>query len=128
MIEQPKTRPSPLSALVLQQMHGKASRIPKEETAFPHRRDQYDFLIVSQWADSTANELNIRWARDCWEKMQPFVERGVYVNDRGEEGDQRVKEAYGPNYPRLMALKNKYDPTNFFHFNQNIKPAGSTAG
>lgn len=124
MIEQAESRPSPLSALVLQQMHGKASRIPREETAFPHRNEQYDFLIVSQWADAAANELNIRWARDCWEKMQPFVEKAVYVNDLGEEGDQRVKEAYGPNYPRLVALKNKYDPTNFFHNNQNIKPAG----
>lgn len=124
MIEQAKARPSQLSALVLQQMHGKASRIPGGETAFPHRKEQYDFLIVSQWADPTENEVNIRWARDSWDKMQPFVEKGVYVNDLGEEGDQRVKEAYGPNYPRLVALKNNYDPTNFFHLNQNIKPTG----
>ena len=55
--------------------------------------------------------------------MQPFFERGVYVNDLGEEGEDRVKEAYGSNYGRLVALKNEYDPTNLFRLNQNIKPA-----
>jgi hypothetical protein len=47
---------------------------------------------------------------------------GVYVNYLGDEGDARVRAAYGPNYERLVALKKKYDPTNFFHLNQNIKP------
>ena len=58
--------------------------------------------------------------------MQPFAERAVYVNaleDAEEEGEHRVREAYGPNYERLVDLKNKYDPTNFFCLNQNIKPA-----
>jgi FAD/FMN-containing dehydrogenase len=54
--------------------------------------------------------------------MQPFSERGVYVNNLGEEGEDRIMAAYGLNYDRLAALKNKYDPTNLFHLNQNIKP------
>jgi FAD/FMN-containing dehydrogenase len=54
--------------------------------------------------------------------MHPYFERGVYVNNLGEEGEDRVKAAYGPNYDRLAALKNKYDPTNLFRLNQNIKP------
>ena len=54
--------------------------------------------------------------------MQPHLEEGVYVNNLGEEGEDRVRAAYGPNYERLVALKNKYDPTNFFRLNQNIKP------
>ncbi len=125
MIEYAKARPSPLSAIVLQQMHGAAARVPTHDSAFPHRREQYDLLIVGQWTSSADNEKNINWAKEAWEKLQPFTERSVYVNDLGEEGDQRVKAAYGPNYERLVALKNKYDPTNFFHQNQNIKPTGS---
>ncbi|MEW6296553.1 MAG: BBE domain-containing protein [Thermodesulfobacteriota bacterium] len=57
--------------------------------------------------------------------MQPFVERAVYANaleDALQEGEQRAWEAYGPNYERLVALKNKYDPTNFFRLNQNVRP------
>ena len=55
--------------------------------------------------------------------MEPYLEEGGYVNylDK-DEGDARVKAAYGPNYERLVAVKKKYDPTNFFHLNQNIKP------
>jgi len=55
--------------------------------------------------------------------MQPFCEHDAYVNDLGEEGEQRVREAYGLNYERLVALKQKYDPMNFFRLNQNIWPA-----
>jgi FAD/FMN-containing dehydrogenase len=56
--------------------------------------------------------------------MEPYSPGGLYVNfaGLGEEGEKLVKEAYGPNYPRLVALKNKYDPTNLFHLNQNIRP------
>jgi len=56
--------------------------------------------------------------------MQPHLEKAVYVNNLGEEGDERVRAAYGPNYDRLAALKRKYDPTNFFRLNQNINPEG----
>jgi FAD/FMN-containing dehydrogenase len=70
----------------------------------------------------------IAWARQCWEELRPFTERAVYVNaleDAAEEGDLRVREAYGTNYDRLAALKQKYDPTNLFCLNSNIKPPNS---
>ncbi len=73
------------------------------------------------------SEKIIRWARECWEALQPFVERALYVNaleDALEEGQDRVREAYGPNYNRLVTLKNKYDPTNMFQLNANIIPTG----
>jgi FAD/FMN-containing dehydrogenase len=54
--------------------------------------------------------------------MQPFVEEAVYSNDLGDEGKERVKATYGINYERLLTLKNKYDPSNLFHLNQNIEP------
>ena len=117
-----KAKPSPMSAVLLQQMHGAASRVGPTETAFAHRYEQYDFAIVSQWRDSADSEKNVNWTREFWDAMQPFVERSVYVNNLGEEGEERVRAAYGPNYERLVALKNKYDQTNFFRLNQNIKP------
>lgn len=117
------TVPSPNTGLLLQQMHGAASRVRPTETAFPHRRYQYDFLIATIWTNPADTEKNIRWGREFWEGMQRSVERTVYVNNLGEEGDERVQAAYGPNYERLVTVKNKYDPTNFFRLNQNIRPA-----
>ena len=59
--------------------------------------------------------------------MQPFFETGVYVNNLGEEGEDRVKEAYGENYERLVGMKDKYDPTNLFRLNQNVKPTAQSS-
>ena len=69
-----------------------------------------------------------RATRDAWAVLQPFSEEGVYVNDLGAEGDDRIRSAYGANYDRLAALKNIYDPTNFFRLNQNIKPQEKALG
>ncbi len=123
MVEYATTKPSPTSIVILQHMHGAASRVSSTETAFAHRYEQYDFEVVSNWADPTDSEKNIKWTRAFWEAMQPFVEQSVYVNNlQGEEGEAGVRAAYGANYERLVALKNKYDPTNFFRLNHNIKP------
>src|ERR671912_3046042 len=115
--------PSSISGVGLQQMHGAASRVDQTATAFPYRDEYHDFLILSQWADPTDAEENIRWTRGLFEAMQPFFEKGVYVNNLGEEGEERVREAYGAHYERLVALKDRYDPTNLFRLNQNVKPA-----
>ena len=119
--------PSSISGVGLQQMHGAASRVNLAATAFPYRDEHYDFLILSQWADRSDSEENIRWTRAFFEAMQPFFESGVYVNNLGEEGEDRIKEAYGAHYERLVALKDKYDPTNLFRLNQNIRPTAQSA-
>jgi FAD/FMN-containing dehydrogenase len=119
--------PSPATGVGLQQMHGAASRVDPTATAFPHRDEHYDFLILSQWADPAESERNVQWTRSLFEAMEPFFEGGVYVNNLGDEGEDRVREAYGANYERLQALKGKYDPTNLFRLNQNIKPPTETA-
>jgi len=113
---------TPGSFIYMQQLHGAASRISASDTAFPHRYDHYNCGPMAGWESPAETEKNIRWARQCWEAMQPFYERRAYVNDLGEEGEERVKEAFGENYDRLLALKKRYDPTNFFHMNQNIRP------
>jgi FAD/FMN-containing dehydrogenase len=121
MIRYHSVKPSPLTAIVLQQVHGAAARVDPAQTAFPHRRNQYDFEVLSQWTDQTKSEENVQWTRKLYESMQPFLERDVYVNSLGEEGEDRVRAAYGQNYDRLVDLKRKYDPTNLFRMNQNIR-------
>jgi hypothetical protein len=113
--------PSPTSFLVLEPIHGSASRVPPEATAFPHRTAHYSVLILAAWTDPGASEQHIRWARESWEALQPFAAGRVYANYLSE-GEDRVQEAYGTNYDRLVALKNTYDPTNFWRRNQNIRP------
>jgi FAD binding domain-containing protein/berberine-like enzyme len=119
--------PSSASSVGLQQMHGVASRIAPSATAFPHRAEQYDFLILSQWSDATDSDRNVKWTRALFEAMQPHLEESVYVNNLGDEGPERVQAAYGENYPRLAALKRTYDPDNLFRANQNIDPSTDIA-
>ncbi len=114
--------PTPLSSVALQQLHGAAARISASQTAFPHRYPHHNFDPTAIWTDPADADRCIRWSRECWEAMQPFVERANYANDLGDEGEDRVRAGYGPNYERLVALKNKYDPKNLFRLNQNITP------
>ena len=109
-----------MTGIGFQQMHGAAARVPPEETAFAHRQDQFDCIILSVWSDPPDTEENIGWTRDLFEDMKPFLEEGVYVNNLMDEGADRVRAAYEPNYDRLVELKRKYDPDNFFRLNQNI--------
>lgn len=118
------TRPSPLTVVLLEHDgDGALDRIGEQETAFGHRRWPYNFLVTSMWADPAESETNIRWTREFWEAMRPFLAEAVYVNYLGDESSDRVEAAYGAEkYARLVALKNKYDPMNLFCSNQNIKP------
>jgi FAD/FMN-containing dehydrogenase len=115
--------PSPMSEIYLEHMRGAATRVGVGETAFPLRAPGYNFLVLSQWTDPADDEPGIAWARETYAAMQPFVGVGRYVNylDNDDLGDA-VAAAYGPNYRRLRELKAKYDPENFFHMNQNIRP------
>jgi len=115
---------SPLTGLVLEQFGGAYSRVGPSETAFAHRDLDYNMVVVTRWEDPADAERHISWTRDLWRAVQPFAAGGVYVNylEGGQEGADRIRQAYGPNYERLAALKQKYDPTNFFRINQNIAP------
>jgi hypothetical protein len=124
MVDGVAKAPSETSAVGLQQLHGAAARIDPTATAFAHRGRRYDCLILSQWPDPADSPCNIAWTRELFAALQPFFGAAVYVNNLGDEGAHRVKQAYGPNYEHLVALKTKYDPTNFSHHNQNIPPHG----
>jgi FAD/FMN-containing dehydrogenase len=79
--------------------------------------------IQSSWVDPQEAPRHIQWTREFWQAMRPFGTGGVYVNFlTDDESQERVRSAYGGNYERLRALKQKYDPTNFFRTNQNIQP------
>jgi hypothetical protein len=114
------TRPSPLGIIGLQQMHGAAARVAPTETAFAHRQDQWDCLMLGQWERPEDDERCIRWTRDLYAAMEPHLERAVYVNSLGADEPDRVRTAYGANYDRLGSIKMRYDPGNFFRNNQNI--------
>ena len=119
--------PSPYSAVAIEQFSGAVNRVGMNDTAFNHRNARYNLLIVGIWLDPAAKAQNVKWVRDLWGAMRPYSSDGVYVNYLGQEADEgaeRVKSAYGPEkYARLVALKEKYDPTNLFRLNQNIRPS-----
>jgi hypothetical protein len=75
------------------------------------------------WENPADSEKNIRWNRECCEALRPCLVSSAYSNYLSDEGETQVREAYGPNYQRLVALKNKYDPANLFRMNHNIKPS-----
>jgi FAD/FMN-containing dehydrogenase len=115
--------PSPLASILFFPIHGAASRVPKDATAFPHRGGLH-MGIYSLWNDPGQDRANTQWVREVWMALQPHTPGGVYVNELGEdEGNDRVREAYGANYKRLSQIKGKYDPNNFFRLNANILPA-----
>jgi FAD/FMN-containing dehydrogenase len=117
--------PSPHTLVFFQQLGNAANRIGAQETAFSQRDALCEWGCLSSWVDPAADGMNIGWTRALAEAMQPFSSGGAYITQMGveaEEGADRIKDAFGPNYEQLVALKNKYDPANLFRHNQNIRP------
>ena len=114
---------SPLAQVHLHLMGGAVARVPAGATAFAHRQAAFAMNIVGTWADPAGNELHTRWVREFSQAMTPHDAPGVYVNFLGDEGEERVRAAYGAKtYSRLQEVKAKYDPENAFRLNQNIQP------
>ena len=114
--------PNHSSLLVFQQVGGAIARVPASASPYANRDADFDCFPIAIWDNPVDDEVSIRWARDLWNAVRPFSTGGVYVNNLGDEGDERVRDAYGGNYARLAAIKKQYDPTNFFRLNQNIRP------
>jgi FAD/FMN-containing dehydrogenase len=115
--------PTEQTQVVLEHMHGAASRVPVAQTAFGLRRVHYSINIMPGWTDPSMAEKCIAWAQAFASALNAFGASDAYVNYLGDEGPSAVKASYGANYARLADLKKKYDPSNFFRFNQNIVPA-----
>lgn len=123
LVAHAERRESPMSKVFLGHLGGAVSRVGEEATAYSHRAAPFLFTANAMWPDPKESDRHIGWTRDFWQAMQPFSAGGVYVNFLSNEGEDRVRAAYTPRvYQRLVALKNKYDPANFFSLNQNIKP------
>jgi FAD/FMN-containing dehydrogenase len=117
--------PSAHSMVAFQCLGNAAKRVANDSTAFAHRDAKAECMILSVWNDPSEDQEQIAWARSLSEKMEPLVS-GHYFNHVGMEADEgadKIKASLGGNYARLAAMKAKYDPTNFFQHNQNIKPA-----
>jgi FAD/FMN-containing dehydrogenase len=116
--------PSLMSRMIVEHFHGAALRPDRSAMAFPHRDAGYSILIISQWRAGEPDEPNIAWARETYDRLLPHSRDSAYTNYMDDdEGAVRVKQAFGDNFPRLQALKDRYDPTNLFHRNQNIPPS-----
>lgn len=115
--------PAPFAAIAIEHLGGAVGRVGAQDTAFAYRQAQHSVLVLRMWQDPADSAANIAWGRRCFRAVAPFLEEGGYVNYLGDEGEARVRAAYGANHARLVALKNEYDPTNVFRFNQNIAPS-----
>jgi FAD/FMN-containing dehydrogenase len=129
-IKQAKSCPSSRSKIFLEFLGRAVARVPREAAVFDHRLSPYNLLIIGSWEHPDEDEVNRDWTRETWQSMGPYKSDGVYVNYLGTEADEggnRLAEAYGPaKFDKLVALKQKYDPTNFFRMNQNVRPAASS--
>lgn len=114
---------SPMSFQLLFPIHGAASRVPPDATAFPHRRGLH-LGIYSLWTDPADDAPNVAWVRGTWQRIRPFSSGGLYVNEIGnDDGRDRVRQAFAGNYGRLASIKATYDPDNLFRLNANVEPA-----
>ena len=123
LVERFMATPSKLSAVIVEHCHGAIARVASDATAFAPRGNPYHFEILGFWDRADGDEANLEWVTDFFAAMRPFDAGEVYVNSLDEGEGHRVCEAYGGNYDRLVTLKSKYDPTNFFRCNHNIPPS-----
>ncbi len=116
--------PDPSILIAIWHYGGAMQRVDNSETAFMGREAPYLFSVDCIWDDPAKDQEVVAYAQDYLAEMEPYSPGGLYVNfaGLGEEGNALVRSAYGANYDRLVVLKNKYDPTNLFRINQNIKP------
>jgi FAD/FMN-containing dehydrogenase len=124
LVERASALTSPKSYCIAFQLGGALGRVADSDTAFSQRGAAHNVNINAIWTEEDPEaERHIAWARDFFDAMQPHAGGHVYLNFLGDEGGDRVRQAYGAeNYKRLVELKRTYDPTNFFRLNQNIAP------
>jgi hypothetical protein len=128
MVRHANEATSPLSAVLLEQYGGAASRVAPTDTAFAQRHAQYDLGILAQWTRPEEADRHVAWARGFADDMSAYRSGDYLLNFLGEGEDEAIKAAFGPNYLRLVEVKTKYDPENLFRINQNIQPAAVAAG
>ena len=122
------SRPGPLVQLLLEPLGGAIARVPEGETALGRRDVPWCYHALSLWMDPSeeTDAAHFAWAKALASDLAPNTTTGVYLNFTSDEGDERVRDMFGPErYAKLVALKDRYDPENVFRLNQNIKPSAT---
>jgi FAD/FMN-containing dehydrogenase len=114
--------PTPHCEIFLGLIGGKANTLPPDATAYPHRNVQFAMNVHGRWLDAADDARVIGWSREFFAAAAPHAAGSVYINFLTQDEGARIHEAYGANYARLLAIKQRYDPDNLFHFNHNIRP------
>jgi FAD/FMN-containing dehydrogenase len=114
--------PTPHCEIFLGLIGGKANTLPPEATAYPHRNVQFAMNVHGRWIDPADDTKVVGWAREFFTAAAPYAAGSVYINFLTQDEGARIHEAYGPNYARLLGIKQRYDPDNLFRFNHNIRP------
>ena len=122
IIEHASNAPHEASGVTMMYWHGPWCAKPRDN-AFGFRRTGFEFWIHSYWRRAAERERSWDWVEGFYRAMEPLSTGAVYVNDLEDEGEARVRAAYGDKYYRLSLIKRKFDPDNFFRVNQNIAPA-----
>jgi len=122
-VEHGSQLPSMLSTMHLYPLNGAAQRVGKTDTAYSFREALFAEVIVGVDPDPANADKITTWCKEYWDALHPFSAGGAYVNFMMDEGQDRIQAAFRDNYSRLATVKKKYDPTNFFRVNQNIRPA-----
>ncbi|HEV2012091.1 MAG TPA: FAD-binding oxidoreductase [Candidatus Limnocylindria bacterium] len=123
-IEYASRLPTMQSTMHLYPIDGAVHRVGEKDTAWSFRKSRWSQVMVGVDPDPKNAEMIRRWTVDYWSALHPYSAGGAYVNFMMDEGQERVQATYRGNYERLAKIKKKYDPDNFFHVNQNIKPGG----
>ncbi|HEX9718300.1 MAG TPA: FAD-binding oxidoreductase, partial [Ramlibacter sp.] len=126
-VEHGSRMPTMQSSMHLYPIDGAVHRVGRKDTPFDYRDAKWASVIVGVDPDPANRELITTWCKDYWEALHPYSAGGAYVNFMMDEGQERVQATYREHYPKLAAIKQKYDPGNLFRVNQNIKPAGANA-
>jgi FAD/FMN-containing dehydrogenase len=114
--------PAPQSGISIASIGGAFNRVPADATAYYHRDAKFLLNADGRWDNAADDEMCIAWAREFFQAAAPYASAGSYVNFMTEDEGDRVSAVYGANYDRLVQIKQRYDPDNIFHLNQNIKP------
>jgi FAD/FMN-containing dehydrogenase len=115
--------PSPQCEIFIALLGGQANRVAADAMAYAHRDVQFVMNVHGRWDTPAQDDACVAWSRAFFEAARPYASGGVYVNFMSADETDRVAAAYGPNYERLARIKQRYDPGNLFHLNQNIRPA-----
>ena len=122
------TAPSPFTQVIIVAGGGAVARVPSGRTALGQRQAPFNIHVLSMWTDPADDDRNIAWTREFGAMLKPYATGRVYLNYIGDEGTDRVRAAFGPEmYPKLQAVKDRYDPGNLFRLNQNIEPSSTAA-